>query len=179
MATNKNMFSWHYPEITRNFSKCWPYILGVAGIFMMLTMGAVLVTEGCRKIKLQYYGFKLASGAGNESHPITEVEPYIPFNISPTGMQPLLTTSYLLAFPSIMAREVPPPVLQTLPPRRKSHPQPQEFTIWRSERLAKKSRHRATKPVVQAQNVLMKKLGITSDTRPPDASSFQQFTATF
>jgi hypothetical protein len=49
---------------TGNFSKCWPYILGVAGIFMMLTMGAVLVTEGCRKIKLQYYGFKLASGAG-------------------------------------------------------------------------------------------------------------------
>ncbi|OEL34462.1 Preprotein translocase subunit SCY2, chloroplastic [Dichanthelium oligosanthes] len=86
-----------------NFSKCWPYILGVAGIFMMLTMGAVLVTEGCRKIKLQYYGFKLASGAGNESTPVTEVEPYIPFNINPTGMQPLLTTSYLLAFPSIMA----------------------------------------------------------------------------
>ncbi|KAG2619263.1 hypothetical protein PVAP13_3NG140895 [Panicum virgatum] len=82
-------------------------------------------------------------------------------------------------FKQSICREVPPPVLQTLPPRRKSHPQPQEFTIWRSERLAKKSRHRATKPVVQAQNVLMKKLGITSDTRPPDASSFQQFTATF
>jgi len=49
---------------TGNFSYCWPYILGVAGIFMMLTMGAVLVTEGFRKIKLQYYGFKLASGAG-------------------------------------------------------------------------------------------------------------------
>jgi len=49
---------------TENFSYCWPYILGVAGIFMILTMGAVLVTEGCRKIKLQYYGFKLASGAG-------------------------------------------------------------------------------------------------------------------
>jgi len=90
-------------QFSGNFSKCWPYILGVASIFMMLTMGAVLVTEGCRKIKLQYYGFKLASGAGNESTPVTEVEPYIPFNINPTGMQPLLTTSYLLAFPSIMA----------------------------------------------------------------------------
>lgn len=90
-------------QFSGNFSKCWPYILGVAGIFMMLTMGAVLVTEGCRKIKLQYYGFKLASGAGKESTPVTEVEPYIPFNINPTGMQPLLTTSYLLAFPSIMA----------------------------------------------------------------------------
>ncbi|AQK85725.1 Preprotein translocase subunit SCY2 chloroplastic [Zea mays] len=90
-------------QFSGNFSYCWPYILGVAGIFMILTMGAVLVTEGCRKIKLQYYGFKLASGAGNESSPVTEVEPYIPFNINPTGMQPLLTTSYLLAFPSIMA----------------------------------------------------------------------------
>ena len=40
----------------------------------------------------------------SESTPVTEVEPYIPFNINPTGMQPLLTTSYLLAFPSIMAR---------------------------------------------------------------------------
>jgi hypothetical protein len=39
-------------------------MLGVAGIFMMVTMGAVLVTEGCRKIKLQYYGFKLASATG-------------------------------------------------------------------------------------------------------------------
>lgn len=36
--------------------------------------------------------------------PVTEVEPYIPFNINPTGMQPVLTTTYLLAFPSIMAR---------------------------------------------------------------------------
>ncbi|KAL6610014.1 hypothetical protein ACP70R_039983 [Stipagrostis hirtigluma subsp. patula] len=88
---------------SRNIFKYWPYILGITGVFMTLTMGAVLVTEGCRKIKLQYYGFKLASNAGDESVPVTEVEPYIPFNINPTGMQPLLTTSYLLAFPSIMA----------------------------------------------------------------------------
>ncbi|CAM0955638.1 unnamed protein product [Alopecurus aequalis] len=90
-------------QFSGNLYVCWPYILGVAGIFMMVTMGAVLVTEGCRKIKLQYYGFKLASGARNENSPVTEVEPYIPFNINPTGMQPLLTTSYLLAFPSIMS----------------------------------------------------------------------------
>jgi len=58
--------------------------------------------------------------------------------------------------------------------------QPQQgFSIRRSERLARKSRHRATKPVVQAQNVMMRKLGLTSDTQPPDASSFQQFTDTF
>lgn len=39
-----------------------------------------------------------------EDSPLTEVEPYIPFNINPAGMQPVLTTSYLLAFPSIVAR---------------------------------------------------------------------------
>ncbi|CAA0815528.1 Preprotein translocase subunit SCY2-chloroplastic [Striga hermonthica] len=38
-----------------------------------------------------------------EDSPITEVEPYIPFNINPAGMQPVLTTSYLLAFPTIVA----------------------------------------------------------------------------
>ena len=39
-----------------------------------------------------------------EGSPITEVKPYIPFNINPAGMQPVLTTTYLLAFPSILAR---------------------------------------------------------------------------
>ncbi|KAL6499508.1 Preprotein translocase subunit scy2, chloroplastic [Orobanche gracilis] len=81
----------------------WPYILAVLGVFTIVTMWAVLVTEGCRKIKLQYYGFKLASAARGNS-PITEVEPYIPFNINPAGMQPVLTTTYLLAFPGIVAR---------------------------------------------------------------------------
>jgi hypothetical protein len=51
------------PFETGNWYSCWPYILGIAGTFILVTMGAVLVTEGCRKIKLQYYGFKLASGA--------------------------------------------------------------------------------------------------------------------
>ena len=32
------------------------------------------------------------------------MEPYIPFNINPAGMQPVLTTNYLLAVPSILAR---------------------------------------------------------------------------
>lgn len=40
-----------------------PYALAVLGIFMAVTMWAVVVTQGCRKIKLQYYGFKLASTA--------------------------------------------------------------------------------------------------------------------
>ncbi|CAL0335169.1 unnamed protein product [Lupinus luteus] len=80
----------------------WPYVLAVLGIFTTVTMWAVVVTEGCRKVKLQYYGFKLASAAREES-PITEVEPYIPFNINPSGMQPVLTTTYLLAFPAVLA----------------------------------------------------------------------------
>lgn len=41
----------------------WPYIVAVLGVFTVVTMWAVVVTEGCRKIKLQYYGFKLASAA--------------------------------------------------------------------------------------------------------------------
>lgn len=80
----------------------WPYILAVSGIFIIVTMWAVVVTQGCRKIKLQYYGFKLASSTREDST-VTEVEQYIPFNINPSGMQPVLTTSYLLGFPAIVA----------------------------------------------------------------------------
>lgn len=39
-----------------------------------------------------------------ENSPDTEVEHYIPFNINPAGMQPILATSYLFAFPTIVAR---------------------------------------------------------------------------
>jgi len=39
------------------------YVLAVLGIFTVVTMWAVVVSEGCRKVKLQYYGFKVASGA--------------------------------------------------------------------------------------------------------------------
>ncbi|XP_008812800.2 preprotein translocase subunit SCY2, chloroplastic [Phoenix dactylifera] len=90
-------------QFAGNVASWWPYIFAVLGIFTIVTMWAVLVTEGCRKIKLQYYAFKMASAARNGGSPVTEVEPYIPFNINPTGMQPVLTTTYLLAFPSVMA----------------------------------------------------------------------------
>lgn len=80
----------------------WPYLFAVSGVFIIVTMWAVVVTQGCRKIKLQYYGFKLASSTREDS-PVTEVEQYIPFNINPSGMQPVLTTSYLLGFPAIVA----------------------------------------------------------------------------
>ncbi|KAG2582412.1 hypothetical protein PVAP13_6KG102835 [Panicum virgatum] len=89
------------------------------------------------------------------------------------------TNDAIVDFARAVCTDAPPPPLVASSPRRRSRPQQQEFTIRRSERLARKSRHRATKPVVQAQNVMMKKLGITSDSQPPDASSFQQFTATF
>lgn len=39
----------------------WPYLLAILGVFTVVTMLAVVVAEGYRKIKLQYYGFKLAS----------------------------------------------------------------------------------------------------------------------
>lgn len=89
------------------------------------------------------------------------------------------TNDVIADFARAVCTDAPPPPLVASPPRRRSRPQPEEFTIRRSERLARKSRYRATKPVVQAQNIMMKKLGITSDSQPPDASSFQQFTATF
>ncbi|XP_059625857.1 preprotein translocase subunit SCY2, chloroplastic [Cornus florida] len=89
-------------QLTGSAISWWPYILAVLGVFTVVTMWAVVITEGCRKIKLQYYGFKLASAAREESS-ISDVEPYIPFNINPSGMQPVLTTTYLLAFPSILA----------------------------------------------------------------------------
>ncbi|KAK6937522.1 SecY/SEC61-alpha family [Dillenia turbinata] len=89
-------------QLSGGAASWWPYVLGIFGIFTVLTMCSVVVTEGCRKVKLQYYGFKLASTAREDS-PITEVEPYIPFNINPSGMQPVLATSYLLAVPTILA----------------------------------------------------------------------------
>jgi len=99
------------------------------------------------------------------------------FNLFPDASTPVKET--VANFAHAICGDAPPPVLVASPPRRHSRQQPQEFTIRRSERLAKKSHLRATKPTVQAQNVMMKKLGITSDAHPPDASSFQQFTDTF
>ncbi|KAI4319466.1 hypothetical protein MLD38_033060 [Melastoma candidum] len=103
-----DMLSKMLSKLSGSVLKWWPYALGLLGIFTFFTMWAVIVTEGCRKIKLQYYGFKLASSARNDS-PVTEVEPYIPFNINPSGMQPILTTTYLLAFPSIVASIISSP----------------------------------------------------------------------
>ena len=51
-----------------------------------------------------FFIFCLACFMIRDDSPTTEVEPYIPFNINPAGMQPVLTTNYLLAVPAILAR---------------------------------------------------------------------------
>ncbi|XP_015088171.1 preprotein translocase subunit SCY2, chloroplastic isoform X1 [Solanum pennellii] len=89
-------------QISGSSGNWWLYVLAVLGVFTVVTMWAVVVSEGCRKVKLQYYGFRVASGAREDSL-VPAVEPYIPFNINPAGMQPILVTSYLLALPGILA----------------------------------------------------------------------------
>lgn len=89
-------------QISGSSGSWWLYVLAVLGVFTVVTMWAVVVSEGCRKVKLQYYGFKVASAAREDSL-VPVVEPYIPFNINPAGMQPILVTSYLLALPGILA----------------------------------------------------------------------------
>nr|GMD22250.1 preprotein translocase subunit SCY2, chloroplastic [Ipomoea batatas] len=90
-------------ELSGSAASWLPFILAVIGVFTLVTIWAVVVTEGCRKVELHYYGSRLASAARDNS-PDTEVEHYIPFNINPAGMQPILATSYLFAFPTIVAR---------------------------------------------------------------------------
>ena len=82
-------------------------------------------------------------------------------------------------FTTSVCRAATPPVAITPPRRIRARPQPESVILRRSERLAKKSHYRATKPVMQAQNVLMRRLGLTSTTAPPDATSFQHFVDTF
>jgi hypothetical protein len=82
-------------------------------------------------------------------------------------------------FASDICRPRSPGEVGTRVPIRRSACTPSVPSIRRSERLAKKSCHRASKPVLQAQNVLMKKLGITSRSGPPDAAAFQRYLEVF
>ncbi|CAB4291716.1 unnamed protein product [Prunus armeniaca] len=64
-----------HPQLfpTLRGSVSWgPYLLAVLDVFTIVTMRAVVVTEGCRKIKLQYYGFKLVSAASLLGSPFWE-----------------------------------------------------------------------------------------------------------
>ena len=82
-------------------------------------------------------------------------------------------------FASACCKAPPPAFLCASPPRRRAKSPVLQMSIRRSERLAKKSRQRATKPALQAQNVMKKKLGLTTVECPPDASAFQCYTDTF
>jgi hypothetical protein len=83
-------------------------------------------------------------------------------------------------FAAAVCRDGPPPVLVASPLVRLHRPQQLlPPSVRRSERLVKKSRLRATKSALQAQNVMMKLMGLTSASHAPDASSYQQFVATF
>lgn len=80
-----------------------PTVFALFGFSLCFTVCAVLTSAGQRKVKLQYYNFGLAPTAG-AGRLTTEVEPYIPFNINPTGMQPLLATTILMSLPGFFAR---------------------------------------------------------------------------
>ncbi|MCO5571150.1 hypothetical protein L7F22_024884 [Adiantum nelumboides] len=80
-----------------------PTVFALFGFSLCFTVCAVLTSAGQRRVKLQYYHFGLAPTAG-ASRLTTEVEPYIPFNINPTGMQPLLATTILMSLPGFFAR---------------------------------------------------------------------------
>lgn len=80
-----------------------PTVLALFGFSLCFTICAVLTSAGHRKVKLQYYNFELAPNV-SAGGSLTEVEPYIPFSINPTGMQPLLATTILMSLPSFFAR---------------------------------------------------------------------------
>jgi hypothetical protein len=80
-----------------------------------------------------------------------------------------------------VCRAPSPGLLQQTAPRRRTRRQaaPPTPVIRRSERLARKSQGRASNPVLQAQNVLMKRMGVTSSSGPPNAAAFQCFLEAF
>ncbi|CAO2147747.1 unnamed protein product [Urochloa humidicola] len=103
----------------------------------------------------------------------------LPLHMPPDTSTPVKDAVF--HFAQSVCRPTSPPVLQGTPPRRQSRAPPIQVTpaIRRSECLAKKSRQRATKPTIQAQNVLMKRLGISSPTGPLDVAAFQRFLEVF
>ena len=74
-------------------------------------------------------------------------------------------------YTTTVCRVASPPVAAAPSQRRRARSPAKAVTIRRSERLAKKSRSRATMPALQAQNVLMRRF--------VDATSFQHFVDTF
>ena len=84
-------------------------------------------------------------------------------------------------FVSSVCRTPPPMALETPPPRRRARTPPQEATNGprRSTCLATLERTRVSNAVMQAQNMLMKKLGLAPPDQPPTTEAFIQYTTTF
>jgi hypothetical protein len=79
-------------------------------------------------------------------------------------------------FLSLVVRPLPATVVQTPAPRRRGKiPAIEDWLPRRSRRVAAQSKHRVSNPEVQAQNVLMRKLGITSANRSPDADALKAY----
>ena len=94
-----------------------------------------------------------------------------PLLLSPSASTPIRRV--VSVFATDVCRAASPTVLVSTPPRRRAKTPQLPPAPRRSERLAKKSRHQATKPAQQAQNVLMKRLGLTPQVclRTPHLSS--------
>ncbi|KAG2564719.1 hypothetical protein PVAP13_7NG113189 [Panicum virgatum] len=103
--------------------------------------------------------------------------PSLPLHIEADACTPV--RQVVANFAMEICREAPSPMAAAPPPRRRARSPPKTVAIRRSKRLARKSRHRATKPVIQAQNVLMRRLGMAPANAAPDTSSYQQFVDTF
>ncbi|CAL5044434.1 unnamed protein product [Urochloa decumbens] len=80
-------------------------------------------------------------------------------------------------FADLCTKPLPETVVITSPPRRKPRRTYQDSLLpRRSSRIAKKTKGRVSNPVVAAQNVLMRKLGILQPDAEPDAEAVQQYT---
>lgn len=80
----------------------------------------------------------------------------------------------------IQTTNEPPPVLIGRPIQRRSRLAAEPPAApWRSKRLAKKAQGQPACPYVRASNVLLRKLGFTSDTRPPNAEAIQEMEESF
>ncbi|CAO2185742.1 unnamed protein product [Urochloa humidicola] len=119
------------------------------------------------------------SGSGSPDAAPFLVSPASRRNITTTrgspprsGEEPLSATE----FADLCSRPLPEPIIMISPPRRRPRQLFRESLLpRRSPRLAMKSRGRVSNPLVAAQNVLMRKLGIITEEVEPDARAVQQY----
>jgi hypothetical protein len=134
--------------------------------------------EGCSSLR---YRLGVLSSPLSNSFVTTSQGSFkaLPLHFSPDSCTPVKCA--VANFAQSVWRRSSPGVLRGSPLRRRLRVVADTSTpsIRRSHRLAKKSRQRASKPVIQAQNVLMKRLGVTSPPKQPDSSAFQRFLEVF